>query len=491
MTELDGADIDPKAVISETKEHTSRRELAYDTQAELNVYNPEDGSLIARVPRTTNNEVEAVVSRAVAARAIARTMSAYCRMSILCKAAELVEARRGVFARTIAQEGVKTIREARLEVFRCIQTLRFSAEEAHRMNGQTIPFDERPGSEGRIGYYCREPVGIVLAITPFNDPLNLVAHKVGPALAAGNAVILKPDSKTPLSALLLASILAEAGLPPNVVQVTVGRGSEIVTPMLSDSRIRLVTFTGQRETGEAIMRSCRLKKVSMELGSNCPTIVLDDSDLEHAVPDCLSGAYWAAGQNCLHVQRVLVQSGVYHEFIERFVAGASTYRTGKKLDEATDMGPLINEEEARRVEAAVAEGVAAGAHLLTGGRRDGTFYAPTVLEGVSPKTPLYQNEIYGPVTMLEKIATLEEGIQKANSVDFGLHGAIFTRDLDSAFRAIRGLECGSVIVNGSTDYRDDSMPFGGLKGSGLGREGVPFAVQEMSEPKVVCFNLGH
>ena len=457
--------------------------------SEVNVYDPEDGSFIASVPRATCTDVEAAISRAVVSRELARAMSTYSRTAILQKTSELIQGRLEEFATTIAREGVKTIREARKEVFRCTQTFRFSAEEAHRLNGQTINFDQRLGSENRTGYFFREPVGIVVAITPFNDPLNLVAHKVGPALAAGNVVILKPDHATPLSALLLARTLAEAGLPRDFLQVLVGYGSEIGMSLISDPRVRMVSFTGGRETGEIILRSMGLKKVSMELGGNCPTIVLNDADLAQAVPDCVSGAFWAAGQNCLHVQRLLVQDGIYNEFVERLLAATGTYKMGNKLNETTDMGPLINQSAALRVEAAVIDAMQAGARLLTGGRREGNFYAPTLLEGVSLSTSLYHEEIYGPVTVLERVASLDEAIDKANGVDFGLQAAIFTRDLSSAFNAIRRLECGSVMVNGSTDYRDDSMPFGGVKGSGIGREGVPFAVLEMSEPKVACFNL--
>ncbi len=457
--------------------------------SEVNVYDPQDGSFIASLPRATRADVEAAISKAVISSKAARAMPAHSRTSILQKTSELIQGRQEEFATTIAREGVKTIREARKEVSRCIQTFRHSAEGAHHLHGQTINFDQRPGSENRIGYFFREPVGVIVAITPFNDPLNLVAHKVGPALAAGNVVILKPDHATPLSALLLARTLAEAGLPKDFLQVLVGYGNEIGAPLVSDPRVRMVSFTGGRETGEVIIRAMGLKKVSMELGGNCPTIVLNDADLRTAVPDCVSGAFWAAGQNCLHVQRLLVQEDIYDEFSERFVEAARAYKLGKKLDEATDMGPLINESAARRVEAAVSAALQAGAELLTGGRRAGNFYAPTVLEDISPFTSLYREEIYGPVTILERITTLDDGIEKANAVDFGLQAAIFTRNLNSAFQALRRLECGAVMVNGSTDYRDDSMPFGGVKGSGIGREGVPFAMLEMTEPKVACFTL--
>ncbi len=407
------------------------------------------------------------------------------------KTAELIEAHREEFLTTIAREGIKTVREARLEVFRCIQTFRFAAEEAHRFNGQTINFDQRPGSENKVGYFFREPVGIIAAITPFNDPLNLVAHKVAPALAAGNVIILKPSSSTPLSALLLARTLAEAGVPQGFLQVLVGYGSEIGTPLISDPAVRMVSFTGGRETGESILRSAGLKKVSMELGGNCPTIVLNDADLDRAVPECVSGAFWAAGQNCLHVQRLLIQENIYEEFSERMIKATRLRKVGNKLDESTDMGPLINRAAALRIESAVTQAVQAGARLLTGGQRNGNFYLPTLLEAVPSATPLYREEIYGPVTILERIKTLDDAIEKANGVEFGLQAAVFTRDLDSAFQAVSRIECGAVMVNGSTDYRDDAMPFGGVKGSGLGREGVSFAMLEMSEPKVVCFNLRH
>lgn len=455
----------------------------------LGVYDPQDGKFIASVHRATLSDVEAALAKAVIGREIAREMSTYRRMTILQKTAESIEARQDEFATLIAREGIKTIRQARKEVTRCIHTLRLSAEEAHRLNGQTINFDQQPAGENRVGYFVREPVGIIVAITPFNDPLNLVAHKIGPAIAAGNAVILKPDEATPLSALLLANTLIDSGLPEDVLQVLVAPGSEIGPPLISDSRVRMVSFTGGRQTGETILRSIGLKKISMELGGNCATIVLNDADLDHAVPDCVSGAFWAAGQNCLHVQRLLVQDGIYDEFVSRMLAITRSLKVGDKLDEATDMGPMIHQAAAIRIETAVAEALEAGARVLIGGKREGSFYAPTLLEGVSSSASLYREEIYGPVTLLERFTTLEEAIATANGVDFGLQAAIFTRDLSSAFHAIRRLECGCVIVNGNTDYRDDSMPFGGIKGSGLGREGVPFTVLEMSEPKVACFNL--
>ncbi len=455
--------------------------------ARTEVIDPEDGSVVGTVPRADAADMEGAISAAVQGAETAAKLPVHARMRLLNAAADTLENELEEYATTIAREGVKTIREARKEVARAAVTLRLSAEEARRVQGQTIAFDQAPGSENRSGYYRLEPVGIVGAITPYNDPLNLVAHKVGPAIAAGNAVIVKPDSKTPLSALKLGEALHAAGLPDGVLQVVTGEGREVGNVLVEDPRVRLISFTGGRSTGEAIARRAGLKKVAMELGSNAPVIVMDDADLELAAAANVSGAFWAAGQNCLHVQRLLVHRDVYDEFKERFVAGAEQYKLGPKLDESTDMGPLITEEHAHKVERMLGRALDQGATLLTGGTRDGTRMAPTVVEGVPDEAELATDEVYGPVTLLRPVDSLEEAIRVANAVDFGLQAGIFTNDLDSAHTAISELRYGGVMVNDSTDYRIDAMPFGGFKGSGLGREGVAFAVHEMTEPKVVCF----
>ena len=460
-----------------------------DRPQKIEVRNPQDGSLVDTVPKATAVDMNAAIEAAVARSAQARALPVHQLIKTLQKPPDILANRHEEYARIIALEGIKTIREARKEVTRCITTIRLSAEEARRLNGETISFDQMPGSENRLGYYSREPIGIIGAITPFNDPLNLVAHKVGPGLAGGNAVIVKPDSKTPLSALWLAQAIHEAGIPPGVLQVITGPGREIGDVLVNDPRVRMISFTGGLETGEAIMSKIGLKNVGIELGSNCPVIVMADADLELAVTANVSGAFWAAGQNCLHVQRLLVQADIYDEFKQRFVAAARAYRVGDKLDEETDMGPLINETAALKVEKMVQEAVAAGANLLTGGNRTGTFIDPTVLENVPESVSLACEEIYGPVTLLYRFHQLDEAIERANDVQFGLQSAIFTRDLQTAFRAAGRLETGGVMINDSTDYRIDAMPFGGVKGSGLGREGIQFALQEMTEPKVVCFNL--
>ena len=354
-----------------------------DRTRKLEVRDPQDNSLVDTVPLASVEDMKEAVAAAVTGFEYARQMPVHERMTILNKAVSIIGDRHETLARNIAREGIKTIREARKEVTRAIETMRISAEETRRITGETIPFDQMPGSEGRLGYFSREPIGVIGAITPFNDPLNLVAHKVGPALASGNAIIVKPDSKTPLSALLLAQAIDDAGLPPGILQVITGNGHEVGDVLVTDPRVRMISFTGGLSTGKAIMSKVGLKKVGMELGSNAPVIILPDADLDLAVSANVSGAFWAAGQNCLHVQRLFVHNDIYNEFATRFVAEAEAYKVGDKLDENTDMGSLINETEAKRVEQMVNEALEAGATLLTGGERSGTFYAPTVLENLN------------------------------------------------------------------------------------------------------------
>ncbi len=460
-----------------------------DRDAQIEVRNPEDGTLIDTVPKASPDDMRTAIAAAVTGASVARTLPTHRRIAILRRTSELILEDHEAFARTIALEGIKTIREARKEVTRAAETMRISSEEARRLHGATIAFDQMPGSEGRTGYYRLEPVGIVGAITPYNDPLNLVAHKVGPALAAGNAIIVKPDSRTPLSALKLAVAIQEAGLPASVLQVVTGEGSEVGEILVSDPRVRLVSFTGGKATGERIIKQAGLKKFSMELGSNAPVIVMDDADLEAALAANVSGAFWAAGQNCLHVQRLLLHNAIYDTFAARFVEAAAAQRVGQKLDEATQMGPLISEAHAQHVERMVWDAVQAGATLLTGGTRKGTLFAPTVLADVPDTCAIATEEIYGPVTLLYRFSALDEAIMHANAVDYGLQAGIFTRDITTVHRAIAELRYGGVMVNDSSDYRIDAAPFGGFKGSGVGREGVAFSMRDMTEPKLVCFNL--
>ncbi|HDL19520.1 MAG TPA: aldehyde dehydrogenase family protein [Bacteroidetes bacterium] len=461
----------------------------FDKNEKIDVVNPYDGKLIDTVPRGSKEDVNKAIAAAQKGYEINRDMPVHQRISILKKAAELMQKRFEELAKTIATEGSKTIREARKEVGRAINTITISAEEARRINGETIPFDSAEGSENRVGYYYRFPIGIIVAITPFNDPLNLVAHKLGPAIAGGNAVVLKPATVTPLSALKLAEILLTAGLPGKVLSVVTGYGNEIGSALVTDKRVRMISFTGGVEAGEKIAKLAGLKKIGMELGSNSPVLVLDDCNIDQAVESTVSGAFWAVGQNCIGVQRVYIHRTIYDFYKEKFVNRTKQYKTGFQLDEDTDMGPMITEAEAIRVMDWIGDATKKGATLLTGGSRSGSLIPPTVLENVPPSARLDCQEIFGPVVCLYPIDSLDEGIKKANAVDYGLHAAIFTKNIHNAFEAIKKLDVGGIIVNDSTDYRVDLMPFGGVKKSGLGREGIKFALQEMTEPKVVCFNL--
>jgi glyceraldehyde-3-phosphate dehydrogenase (NADP+) len=455
----------------------------------IEVFDPGNGELIGSVASANRDDVDHVLATASNAVDIARNMPTHLRISVLRQVAEQLLQRHEEFAELIAREGIKTIREARKEVTRCVETLRISAEEARRLGGETIAFDQMPGSENRFGYFKRLPVGVVLAITPYNDPLNLVAHKIGPAIAAGNAVILKPHSSTPLSAKKLVELFDATELPTGVLQLITGVGAIIGDQMVSDPRVRMVSFTGGPSVGYKILAQAGLKKISMELGSNCPCIVMGDADMELAVESTVSGAFWAAGQNCLHVQRLFIQKDHFDDFSKRFVIRTQQMTTGDKLDEATDMGPMISDAATQKVEDFVQDAVAQGARVLTGGSCEGRYYQPTVLDKVSADCRISKEEVFGPVVALYPFGDIQEAIDQANNVDYGLQAGVFTRDLATAHRIADALNCGGVMINDSSDYRIDAMPFGGTRGSGLGKEGVAHAIFEMTEAKTYCFNL--
>ena len=451
------------------------------------VLNPFDGSVIGQVPVSRPEDLPQIMARAAQGQKIARAMPRHRRAHILETAATLVQARAESLARQITAEAGKTIRQARKEVTRCINTLKLSAEEAKRGAGEVIPFDAYAGSENRMGWFTREPLGIILAITPFNDPLNLVAHKLGPAIAGGNSVILKPSELAPLSALALVDLLIEAGMPSEVVTPVVG-GPELGKALVAARAIRMISFTGGFATGEAISRLAGLKKLAMDLGGNAPVIVMADAALDQAVEACVSGAFWAAGQNCIGTQRILIERPVYDAFRAAFVAQTEALRTGNPQDEATDVGPMVTEAAAVRAESLVTRAVQAGARLLAGHRRAGALYPPTVLEAVPHDTALWCEEAFAPVVSLEPFDSFDEALDLANAVDFSLHAGIFTSSLAVALEASSRIEAGGVMVNDSSDYRFDAMPFGGFKYGSLGREGVRFAYEDMTQPRVVCIN---
>ncbi|WP_147804497.1 aldehyde dehydrogenase family protein [Alkalicoccus halolimnae] len=455
----------------------------------FDVFDPQSNEMIARVPKASAEFVENVITQAAEAFRSISSWPTHERINVLQRAADYIEEYHERYAYTIAREGSKTITEARGEVSRTVQTLRISAEEARRIKGETINFDQREGSENRTGYYFRFPIGVVAAITPFNDPLNLVAHKVGPALAAGNPVVLKPASVTPLSALMLAEAFDQAGVPRGFLSVVTGSGRELGDALVSHPEVKMVSFTGGTNAGNRITEKAGLKKLGMELGSNSPVIVMKDADLHDAVKSTVSGAFAAAGQNCLGVQRVFIEEALFEDFTELFAERTKELEVGDKQSEWTDVGPLINEQEAERIEEWVQEAVDAGAKVLHGGKRNGAYYDPTVLIDVPHSCRLYYEEVFGPVVMLESVGSIQEAVQAANDVDYGLQAGIFTSNIDHAFYAVHHLHVGGVMVNDSSDYRVDEMPFGGVKKSGIGREGVAYAIEEMTEQRVVCFKI--
>jgi glyceraldehyde-3-phosphate dehydrogenase (NADP+) len=459
------------------------------SQPRINVLNPQDGSLVGTVANNSKAEVNSIIETAVSGANKAKKLSAYERMSVLNKVADDLQSQTELFSEMIAREGIKTILEARKEVSRCVGTLRISAEEARRLNGETISFDQAPGSENRFGYFRRIPLGVIAAITPFNDPLNLVAHKIGPAIAAGNSVILLPHHETPLVAKMLVDLFRKTSLPEGVLNLVTGYGADIGDLIVSDDRINMISFTGGKSVGDRILRLAGLKKIAMELGSNCPVIVMNDANFDKAIDACVSGAFGAAGQNCLHVQRIYIQDELYDRFVTEFCLRANNIRMGDKLSESTQMGPMINLNAARQVELMVQDAVERKSTLLCGGKRDGTFFQPTVLTDVNSDCLITREEVFGPVTALYRFSGKKDALEQANSADYGLQAGIFTADLETAFELADALECGGVMINDSSDYRIDAMPFGGVKGSGVGREGVMNSIAEMTAIKTYCFNL--
>lgn len=454
---------------------------------DLIVTSPFDGDVIGAVPQNVPAQLEQILERARTGSQLSRSLSRFSRHKILERASTLLRERAEIAADLIVREAGKTLRQARKEVARAVMTLSLSADAARADAGEVIPFDAFEGSENRRGWFTREPLGIVVAITPYNDALNLVAHKLGPAIAGGNSVVLKPSQLTPLTARFLVDLLIDAGLPDEIITVVHG-DRDLAQALISAREVRMVSFTGGFATGEAIARNAGLKKLAMELGGNAPVIVFSDADVPAAVEACVSGAFWAAGQNCVGAQRILVQREVYEEFRDRFTAQTIALKAGDPRDESTDVGPMISVASAEAAERLVEDAVTAGARVLAGHRREGAVYWPTVVEGVPFSCELWADEAFAPVVVLSPFETEEQAIAQANEIDYALHTATFTRDITRALRVSEQLEAGGVMINDSSDYRVDSMPFGGAKYGSMGREGVRFAYEEMTQPKVVCIN---
>jgi acyl-CoA reductase-like NAD-dependent aldehyde dehydrogenase len=459
-----------------------------DGQRRMEVRHPYDGCVVDTVPVASPEQVEAALAGAVEGAAVMRRMPGHERCRILRKAAELVQARQAELARTLSLEVGKTLREAAFEVGRAVQTLEVSAEEAKRIGGEVLPLDGAPGTAGKLGFTLRVPCGVVLAITPFNFPLNLVCHKVGPALAAGNAVIVKPASDTPLSALKLVEILLEAGLPPLAIACLTGSGGEVGAALCRDSRVRKISFTGSVEVGRQIVAVAGLKRVTMELGSNSPLIVLDDADLNKVAAAVVATGYGNAGQVCISTQRVIAVRKVYPDLLEALKPQVERIVAGNPLDEQTTMGPVIRERDAQRVVSWIEEAVAQGARLVCGGSRQGTLVAPTVVADVQPTMRLARDELFGPAVGVMPAANLDEALALANHSRYGLAAGIFTQNLDAAIRFAREVDAGALQINWGPAWRADLMPYGGLKESGFGKEGPKYAIEEMTELKTVILH---
>jgi len=371
-----------------------------------------------------------------------------------------------------------------------VTTFTVAAEEAKRIHGETVPMDAVPAGEGYFGFWVRRPVGVVAAVTPFNFPLNLVAHKVAPALAAGNAVVLKPATATPLTAVKLSQVLEEAGLPRGALNLVVGPGGTVGEWLASHPQVAKVSFTGSPPVGRRITEIAGIKKVTLELGNSSPVIVAPDADLEFVARRCAVGAYYNAGQVCISVQRIYTAGNAYEPFLDRFVRASEEMVVGDPLDERVDVEPLIDEREARRIEAWVEEALAGGAQVLTGHRRSGAVHRPTVRTDVTPEMKVVAQEAFAPVASVIACEDFDRALEQANATEYGLQAAVFTRNLDWVFRALRWLDFGGVIVNDTPAFRADHMPYGGMRGSGLGREGVRYAIEEMTHIQRVAIRLG-
>ena len=453
----------------------------------IEVRSPYSGEVVARVARAGAAEARRAVD--AAERAMAEPLPAHKRAEILVRVAGYLGRRHEEVARTIAAEAGKPLKAARVEVSRAMSTYTMSAVQARTLAGEMVPMDASQAGAGKLAFTLRRPIGVVAAISPFNFPLNLVAHKIAPALAAGCAVVLKPASATPLSALLLAELEAEAGLPAGWLNVLVGPASEIGDVLVEDERVRLITFTGSGEVGWKLAERAARKRVNLELGNATPVLVEADANLDAAATKLAANAFSFAGQSCISIQRIYVQRAAYDGFLTRFLPIVASLRVGDPADEETDVGPLIDGESRDRVLAWIEEARAAGAEVLAGGTLEGELIRPTVLTGAGPELRVSCEEVFGPVCTITPYDDLEQAIELANGTPYGLQAGIFTGSIQAAFAAAERLEFGAVTINEAPTFRADQMPYGGVKASGNTREGPAWAVREMTEERLVVLEL--
>jgi acyl-CoA reductase-like NAD-dependent aldehyde dehydrogenase len=451
------------------------------------VRSPYSGDVVARVAKAGADETRRAID--AADQAMREPLPRHKRAEILVKVAAALGRRHDEVARTISDEAGKPMKAAKVEASRAMSTYTFAAVEARKLTGETIPMDASQAGEGKLALTLREPAGVVGAISPFSFPLNLVAHKIAPALAAGCAVVLKPASQTPLSALLLAELETEAGLPRGWLNVLVGPSSEIGDVLVEDERVKVLTFTGSSGVGWGLRERAPKKKVNLELGNSTPLIVEADADIEAAASATATHGFAFAGQSCISIQRVYVQRSAYDDFVGRLMPKVEQLVVGDPADEDTDVGPVIDEDARERILEWLDEARGGGAEILTGGELEGELIKPTVVANASPELKVSCEEVFGPVVVLNPYETLDEAIELANGTRYGLQAGIFTASLDAAFEAAQRLEFGGVTVNEAPTFRADQMPYGGVKDSGNTREGPAYAVREFTEPRLVVVDL--
>jgi len=449
---------------------------------------PYDGSVIARVTQAKREHAEAAIAAAVKAFGTTRRLPTFERQRILKQIATNIAFRRDEFARTLAQEAGKPIKLSRIEVDRAVFTFNVAAEETARIQGEFLSLDWQESTAGRWGMTRRFPLGPVAGITPFNFPLNLVVHKVAPAIAAGCPIVLKPAPQTPLCSLLLAECVQQAGWPDGGFSV-LPLNNEDAGILITDDRIKLISFTGSVPVGWEIKRRAGKKKVVLELGGNAGVIVHSDADLQYAVDRCVSGGFAYAGQTCISVQRIFVEQSVYGKFTELLVQGVKKLRVGDPLDDSVDVGPMIRRSDVDRAASWVEEAVQGGARLLCGGKKQGSVFEPTVLTSTKPEMKVNCQEIFGPVVTVEPYSGFDEALRRVNDSPFGLQAGLFTRDTKLVFQAFEELEVGGLMAGDVPSFRVDHMPYGGIKDSGMGREGLRYAIEDMTEMKLLVMNI--
>jgi glyceraldehyde-3-phosphate dehydrogenase (NADP+) len=453
----------------------------------IEVRNPFDDSVVAIAHRAGPEEIEAAIASSIDAFQVTRKLPSWKRAEILEAISDGIQDRHEEFSRTIALEAGKPIRTARAEVDRAVFTFKIAAEETKRIYGEIVPLDWLPGTEGRIGYVRRVPLGPVAGISPFNFPLNLVAHKVAPALAAGDPIILRPASQTPVSAFKLGEVVLEAGWPPGAIAV-VPSTTDDAAPLIEDRRIMKLTFTGSPAVGWALKARAGMKKVTLELGGNAGVIIHHDADVAYAAERVAWGGFSYAGQSCISVQRIYIHTDVYEGFVDELIPRVKALKLGDPLEEMTDVGPLIDAGAAERIETWLADATAGGAEVLAGGSREGTLFQPTVLASLQEDMAISCQEVFGPVVGLYPYQDVEQAIRAVDDSDFGLQAGLFTRDAKLIRQAFNEISVGGLMVNDVSTFRVDHMPYGGAKMSGEGREGIRYAIEEMTAMKLLMMS---